>query len=354
MTPDADISEDVDFPSIPDFVNDEDEDEDDYVDVDEDEVPKPSNTDEGAEVQRRRATILTRHLLAAVSSSTGAQGHRRVAIVTDGGRGIGRGCALALSRSGMVVYITGRSVSAAAAEITTAVHDGNSADPGVVIALSCDHSDDRSTAAAFSKVQREQGRLDLLVNNATQSAINRGKFWEEPASTYDTRTDIGLRSHFISSRLAVKLMMKSQCPGLIVNISSFGAVQSCDSVVYAMGKRALDRMTADAAVELEGTDVCMVSLYPGLAKTEGVLASMGERVAHSTDAEFIGRAVVALASDNKVGSKSGKVLIAQELVDEYGFTEVESSMPHDSFMHNLGNDMSLVSLSLGHRTIPPS
>merc|ERR1719350_468709 len=153
--------------------------------------------------------------------------------------------------------------------------------------------------------------------------------------------DVGLRSHYVCAALAARSMVP-RGSGLIVNISSFGAVVPYNSVAYAMGKTALDRMTAEAATDLKEHGVAMVSLYPGLVKTEAILQAYGERVRKSKNAEtpeFIGRAVVALAQDPKAQLKSGKVLIAQELADEYGFTDVGGHVPRDKVMRGLRRHM---------------
>jgi len=283
-----------------------------------------------------RVRAITRHMLPAPVAGDGVT---RVAVVTGGSRGIGRGCVLALAKSGVVVYVTGRSVDAALAQ---AMAD-EAGVVGSVVALPCDHADDASTVVAFEQVIRERGRIDILVNNATQGAAPKGggKFWEQDPAFYDGWNNVGLRSHFVCSSLAARDMVR-RGEGLIVSISSFGAVKPYNSVAYAMGKTAIDRMTADAALELAEHNVAMVSLYPGLVKTEGVLSRMGDRVRRSRNAEwpeFIGRAVVALAADPAVSSKSGKVLICQELADEYGFSDVEGHVPKDKVMRGLRAEM---------------
>jgi len=187
----------------------------------------------------------------------------------------------------------------------------------------------------------EQGRIDILVNNATVGSFSTpgSKFWEQDGDFYDAWMNVGCRSHYICTCHAVRDMVKRNQPGVIVNISSFGAVLPYNSVAYAMGKSAIDRMVSDAAIQLKEHNISMISLYPGLVKTEQIVAAMGPRVAKSKNAEspeFVGRAVVALASDPKVLERfSGKVVIAQELADFYGFTDVEGHVPKDKVMRTL-------------------
>merc|ERR1719456_1601308 len=103
---------------------------------------------------------------------------------------------------------------------------------GVVIGVTCDHSDDKSTEALFERVLKEKGRIDVLVNNATNTGgspnLKGGgrdlKFWEQDAAFYDSLMNVGCRSHFLCSVLASKDMIARKQGGVIVNISSFGAV----------------------------------------------------------------------------------------------------------------------------------
>ena len=156
----------------------------------------------------------------------------------------------------------------------------------------------------------------MLVNNvysAPDLAPWLGKpFWELPVEAWDEIIDIGVRSHYVASRFGVPMML-AQGSGLIVNVSSSGAIQYAHTVSYGVGKAALDKMTADMAHELEPHGVAVVSIWPGLVRTElvmfgarqtddgrSVLDLPGEGTFDLDDAEsprFIGRGVVALATD---------------------------------------------------------
>ena len=260
----------------------------------------------------------------------------RVAIVTGASRGIGRGCAIELGACGAMVYCTGRSTSdtdppeAGSVEAVAAEVDSFG---GRGIAVACDHRDDAAVEALFERVRSETGRLDLLVNNAfiiPDELVSGKPFWELPMSNWDDMIDVGTRSAYAASRFAAPMMIE-RGGGLIVNISSSGAVEYAWHVAYGVGKAALDRLTADMAHELEKHAVAVVSLWPGLVLTERNERN-AERIpgldfSKAESLRFTGRAAAALARDEKVIGRTGRALISRELADEYGFSDVDGSLP---------------------------
>ena len=270
----------------------------------------------------------------------------RVAVVTGASRGVGKGIALALGEAGATVYLTGRTptvgkLPGSVAETAAEVNDLGGRGVGVV----CDHHDDDAVRAVFDRVREEEGRLDVLVNNvynAPASARWLGKpFWEVPAQGWDETFDIGVRSHYVASVLAAPLLLEAG-EGLIVNVSSPGAVHYMHNAVYGVAKAALDRMTADMAIELTGRGVAVVSVWPGLVNTEllqmvpraadgrRTLSLPGEGEFDLDEAEtprFAGRAVAALASDPDRSHWSGKAVFVADLADHYGFTDVDGRVP---------------------------
>ena len=260
----------------------------------------------------------------------------RVAIVTGASRGIGRGCAVGLGARGATVYCTARrtsgasppelgSVEAVAAEVDAVGGRG--------VAIACDHRDDDAVEALFARVEREAGRLDVLVNNAfiIPDELTSGKpFWEVPLSNWDDMVDVGTRSAYAASRLAAPRMIE-QGAGLIANISSSGATEYAWHVAYGVGKAALDRLTADTAHELRRHGVAVVSLWPGLVLTERNEANRGRvKGLDFSGAEslyFTGRAVASLATDERVLERSGKAWTSRALADEFGFKDVDDRLP---------------------------
>ena len=243
----------------------------------------------------------------------------KVALVTGASRGIGKGIAIALGEAGALVYISGRSLNS-----------DNSTDPmagglletkyavekagGTCIAVPIDHSDDEQVQSLFEQINREQnGQLDLLVNNAyggVRSLINaKGKsFWESDISLWDACNQVGLRSHYIASHWAAKMMTQRQ-KGLIVTISSWGGLAPIFGVAYGTGKSACDRLGADMAVELKPFNVASISLWPGIVGTEHFHQlleednenSLGTAISDKFNWEtplFVGRVIARLCDDN--------------------------------------------------------
>jgi NAD(P)-dependent dehydrogenase (short-subunit alcohol dehydrogenase family) len=137
----------------------------------------------------------------------------------------------------------------------------------------------------------------------------------------------GVRAHYYAAQLAAPAMI-AQHRGLIVNISFWAAQKYVGNVAYGVSKAATDKMTADMAAELKPHGVAVVSLYPGLVRTEKVMeAAQYLDLSNSESPEYIGRAVAALASDPDVLRHTGNVLVAAALAKDYGFTDIDGKTP---------------------------
>ena len=248
----------------------------------------------------------------------------RVAVVTGGTFGVGRGVARSLAHAGARVFVTGRSVS-----------EGVPIDDEI-IGIHCDHRVDEEVAAAFERIAREAGEIDILVNNVwggyermiEDGAFTWGKpFWEQPVWRWDAMFSAGVRAHYHASQLAARSMV-TRGRGLIVNISHWAAQKRIGNVAYGVSKAATDKMTADMAIELRPHGVAAVSLYPGMVRTEKVMeAAAWLDLTNSESPEFVGRAVAALAADPDVMRHTGAVLVAASLAVEYGFTDIDGKSP---------------------------
>ena len=260
----------------------------------------------------------------------------KIAIVTGASRGIGKGCALELGAAGATVYVTGRTLREGAAPLPGnigATADEVSALGGKGIAVACDHSDDDQVRALFERVEKDCGGLDILVNNAflISPELTGGKpFWQNPISNWDDMVGVGTRSAYVASVFAAPLLI-ARGGGLIANISSSGAAEYAWHVVYGVGKAALDRITKDTARELEKHGVAVISLWPGLVKTERTLQGAGSLpgldLNTAESSRFTGRAIAALAADPMRIEKTGRAIPSRDLADEYGFTDIDGSMP---------------------------
>jgi dehydrogenase/reductase SDR family protein 1 len=247
-----------------------------------------------------------------------------VAVVTGGSRGVGKGIARALADHGAHVYVTSRSAQD--------LQQSN----GRLTAICCDHRLDDQVDAAFRQILDESPGIDILVNNVWggyERMVDEGAFtwakpfWEQPLWRWDAMFGAGVRAHYHASRLAVPSMI-ARGKGLIVNISSWAAQKHAGNVAYGVSKAATDKMTADMAHELRNYDVAVVSLYPGLVRTEKVMeAAAYLDLTNSESPRFIGRAVAALASDPQVMARSGSVVVAAALAHEYGFSDVDGRQP---------------------------
>jgi NAD(P)-dependent dehydrogenase (short-subunit alcohol dehydrogenase family) len=255
----------------------------------------------------------------------------QIALVTGASRGIGKGIALALGRAGATVYVTGRTEDEANAAVPLAgtIHTTAaevSAAGGKGIAMRCDHADDEQTRAAVERLINEQGRIDILVNNAWRGyeGYSTGEhfpqfhpFWQKPLHYWDENMD-GVRWAYITTALAAAHMVK-QASGIVVNISfNPGLVDPA----YGASKAAIDRLTAEFAHALKPHNIAVMGLYPGLVRTESVILNAQYfDMTQSQSPEFTGRAVVALAADPARMEKSGVAYIVADLSAEYGFKD---------------------------------
>lgn len=277
----------------------------------------------------------------------------RVAVVTGASRGAGRGIAMELGAAGATVYVTGRSTRQQSAQTyeqimalsslstmpgtiddtAEAVNDAG----GVGIAVPCDHTREDEVQALFEQVQREQGRIDLLVNNAwggheTFDGKFDMPFWEHQLSHWDSMMDRGVRNHLLASRAAAPMLVR-QGHGLIVATTFWDRDRYLrGNLYYDLAKAAINRLAFGVAQELRPHGVASLAVSPGWMRTELVLAGhqtdeshWQERpsLARTESPRYLGRAVAALTADANVMEKSGQVLRVADLAREYGFTDVD-------------------------------
>ncbi|MBD0390031.1 MAG: SDR family NAD(P)-dependent oxidoreductase [Nostoc sp. C3-bin3] len=274
----------------------------------------------------------------------------KVALVTGATRGIGKGIAIGLAEAGATVYITGRSLNTSSNALSGSLSETQLAIDeigGVCIPVRVDHSDDEQVRLLFERIQDEQnGQLDLLVNNA-YSGVQALKdaygqpFWDCEPSIWDASNNVGLRSHYIASVFAARMMTKRNS-GLICTISSWGSMSYIFNTAYGAGKAACDRLAADMAVELKPHNVASVSIWPGIVGTElfsRFASEMNQNNATEKNNSFLsdrynwetplltGRVIAALAGEPNVMRRTGRVQIVAELAHKYGIVDENGEQP---------------------------
>jgi len=277
----------------------------------------------------------------------------KVAVVTGASRGAGRGIALELGAAGATVYVTGRSTRAEPAPTYGQILalSGAPALPGSIddtaealtalggrgVAVRCDHTRDDEVAALFARVVREEGRVDVLVNNAwggheSFDGVFDTPFWKQPLAHWDAMFDRGVRNHLLASRHAAPLMVE-RGQGLIVTTTFWDRDRYLrGNLLYDLAKSAMNRLAFGMAEELRPHGVSSLAVSPGWMRTEFVLLGHQTDEAHwhacpalarTESPRYLGRAVAALAADPNVHALSGRVHRVADLARTYGFTDVD-------------------------------
>ncbi len=232
---------------------------------------------------------------------------------------------MSLVEAGFCVYATGRCIASAKL-------------PDEVRRLTCDHLRDEETEKVFRAIEMHGAGLDLLANCAWggyERMVEGGAFtwpapfWQQPLHRWAAMIDGGVRAAFVCSARAARLMV-AQRRGLIVNLSFWAAQKRLGNTIYGIAKAATDKMTTDIAEELQPFGVAAVSLYPGLVRTEAVIAAAGGGaldLSNSESPEFIGRVIARLYRDPGLMQRTGRVLVAASVAAEFGVTDVDGRLP---------------------------
>ena len=261
-----------------------------------------------------------------------------VAVVTGGSRGVGRGIAIALGEHGYTVYVTGRTQNAGDSKWGGTIHDtatAITAAGGKGVAAGVDHRNDDEVKALFARVGEEQGRLDVLVNNAAlihdelQSPL---PFWEKPLAASVDLLEVGLRSGLVASYYAAPLLVETG-GGLVAFTSAPGAVHYQYGAAYGAHKAGMDKFAADMAVDFRPFGVSVVSIWMGAVLTERLqqIIDRAPELGYLDDIaetpEFTGRVIAALAADPDVLAVSGRTLIGAEVARQYGISDRDGRQP---------------------------
>ncbi len=265
---------------------------------------------------------------------------RAIAIVTGASRGAGRGIARALGAHGCIVYVTGRSEREGTAEMPGTIHATAAevtAAGGKGIAVRCDHANDTDVEALIARVIAEQGRIDILVNNAcavSDALSSPGQFWEKPRHI-GNMIDVGIRSGFVASWFAAPHMVK-QDRGLIVFTSSPGSMHYCFGPAYGAHKAGVDKMAFDMGIDFADAraSVACVSIWMGALTTErltGMMDAMPERFAHLEGTletpDYTGHVAWAIYNDPDFMRFNGRTIIGAEEGQRFGITDRGGKFP---------------------------
>ncbi|MGH6631409.1 MAG: SDR family NAD(P)-dependent oxidoreductase [Burkholderiales bacterium] len=276
----------------------------------------------------------------------------KIALVTGASRGAGRGIAVGLGEKGMTVYVTGRTLAPGDAKgwdgsvlpgTVAETAEAVTAAGGEGVAVVCDHADDAAVAALFERIEREQGRLDILVNNAAfihRQLIEKLPFWEKEVDAAGI-LDVGLRSAYVASWHAARMMVR-QGSGTIAFGSSFGASCYMHGPAYGAQKAGIDKFALDMEHDLRGAGVRVFSIWMGPLKTERAMTAATTNpeqyeafLATAENPEFTGHIVYALATQPLGETLSGRTLIGAEVARELGVTDRGVERP--SYREMLGS-----------------
>jgi NAD(P)-dependent dehydrogenase (short-subunit alcohol dehydrogenase family) len=271
-----------------------------------------------------------------------------VALVTGASRGAGRGIAIELGAAGATVYVSGRSVDGGpttndvpgtidetAREVTNQGGRG--------IAVKCDHTVDAEVESLFGRIAADHARLDVLVNNVWGGyedkdcrPLPRVPFWEQSLAQWDGMFTAGVRAYLTASRLAAPLMLPARRGLIVCTTANLEPLPYLRNLFYDLSKNAVARLVWAMAQELREHGIATVAVAPGFMRTERVVEAFRRAGASAAlngpggpkeTTAYLGRAIVALASDAQVLEKSGQLLEAGALAREYGFTDIDGTQP---------------------------
>jgi NAD(P)-dependent dehydrogenase (short-subunit alcohol dehydrogenase family) len=262
----------------------------------------------------------------------------KVAIVTGGSRGAGRGIAIGLGSHGCTVYVTGRSETAGDHALPGTIGEtaaAVTAAGGRGIPVRVDHAKDTETRALIEQVARNEGRIDILVNNACaiyDELTAPGNFWEKPLKLVDMM-DVGLRSSYVAAYYAAPLLVK-QRHGLVIFTSASGAVHYSLGPAYGAHKAGMDKFAADMALEFKDYGVAALSIWMGALMTDRMRLlikadpqKFGHLEATLETPEFTGHIIWALSADPKLMEMSGDTVIGAEMALKYGLKDTGGRQP---------------------------
>ncbi len=263
----------------------------------------------------------------------------KIALVTGGSRGAGRGIAVELGKAGATVYITGRSTQGSSTNNWPGTIDDTVAQieaaGGKAIAIRCDHTNDAETEAVIDQISTEQGKLDILINNvwgAHDLGVEGKPFWELSLKNWDTMFTAGVRAQLATNHFAIPLLRENK-QAIIIHTTFWDDNKYTGQFYYDLAKNALVRMAYGLSIELKQDNIAVLAVSPGFMRTELVLEHFQVKEANWQESDdlkrtetpyYIGRGIQALASDPDIMKKTGQVLKVGDVAKEYQFTDIDN------------------------------
>ncbi|PJZ70877.1 short-chain dehydrogenase [Leptospira perolatii] len=274
----------------------------------------------------------------------------KVALVAGATRGAGRGIAVQLGAAGATVYVTGRTTKSSKSEMNrpeTIEETASLVDQagGKGIAIQVDHLVLDQVQSLVNRIRKEQGCLHILVNDifgATRIEWNK-TVWESDLEFGLHTLRLAIDTHAITSHFAIPLLLQTP-GGLVVEINDgtaeYNNTNYRNSFFYDLTKAAVLRMGFSLGHELKPHNATALSLTPGWLRSEAMLEAFGVTEENWQDAivkvpgfavsetpAYVGRAVVALATDPNLSRWNGQSLSSGQLAKVYGFTDIDGSQP---------------------------
>ena len=275
----------------------------------------------------------------------------KVALVAGATRGAGRGIAIELGAAGATVYVTGRSTREQRSEVNRPETIEETAElvreaGGQAIAMQVDHLDPAQVQALIARIEQEQGRLDVLVNDvwgADYLIEWNVPVWKHSLDRGLHMLRLAIDTHIITSHFALPLLIRNQ-GGLVIEMTDgtaeYNSTNYRVSLFYDLAKTSVIRMAWAQAQELRPHQCTALALSPGWLRSEQMLDAYGVTEANWRDAtakqphfiitetpRYVGRAVAHLAADPEVARWNAQSLSSGQLAKIYGYTDVDGSQP---------------------------
>jgi len=272
----------------------------------------------------------------------------KIVLVAGGTRGAGRGIAVKLGQAGAIVYVTGRTTINSQSPMGRKETIEETAElvtkaGGLGIPVKVDHTVESEVIALVEQIQKEQGSLDILVNDIWGG--DPLTEWGKPLGEHDLHKGLqmqrqAVQSHIITSHYSIPLL-KENNGGIIIEITDGLDYKPRGSFYYSLAKISAIHMAQAMAHDLKDYNITSIAVTPGFLRSEAMLEQFGVTEKNWKDATkidpnfiasespyYIGEAIRCLVTDPNIAEKTGKVYSTWNLSEEYDFKDIDGSQPH--------------------------